>query len=94
MREGLAMSKQPTHTITLVPWRDLGFGEKLALDMTRAMLWALEPDERMTVLISLMAAQIDSMVENEDQIDALIDVLRMQLKLTSLHHEKEDQHRV
>ena len=35
----------------------------------------------MTVLINLMAAQIDRMVENEDQIDALIDVLRMQLKM-------------
>ena len=31
----------------------------------------------MTVLINLLAAQIDGMVENEDQIDALIDVLRM-----------------
>jgi hypothetical protein len=35
----------------------------------------------MTVLINLMAAQIGTMVETEDQIDALIDMLRMQLKL-------------
>ena len=34
----------------------------------------------MTVLINLVAAQIDTMVETEDQIDALVDVVRMQLK--------------
>ena len=41
----------------------------------------------MTVLINLMAAQINSIAENEDQIDALIDVLRLQLKL-SLPHDR------
>jgi hypothetical protein len=33
------------------------------------------------VLLNLMAVQIEDMVETEDQIDAILDVLRMQLKL-------------
>jgi cellulose biosynthesis protein BcsQ len=77
---------RPAHLITLEPWRSLGFGERLALEAATALLWPLQPDDRMTVLLNLMAAQIDSIAENEDQIDALIEVLRMQLKL-GLHHE-------
>jgi hypothetical protein len=53
------------------------------------LLWPLQPDDRMTVLINLIAAQIGTMVENEDQVDALIDVLRMQLKL-SLGENRHD----
>lgn len=73
---------RPAHTIMLAPWRGFRLGERVALDAITAMLWPLKADDRMTVLINLMAAQIAEMVETEDQIDALIDVLRMQLKLT------------
>jgi hypothetical protein len=72
---------RPAHTILLKPWGGLSFGERLALDAATALLWPLKDDDRLTVLINLMAAQIDTMVETEDQIDALVDVLRMQLKL-------------
>lgn len=85
---------RPAHTITLHPWRSLGLGERLALEASTALLWPLQPDDRMTVLINLMVAQINRMVESEDQIDALIDVLRMQLKLSLPHAAQEDQHRV
>jgi hypothetical protein len=71
----------PLHTITQQPWRSASVGERLALEMTALMLWPLSDDDRMTVLINLMAAQIDRMLEHEDQIDALIDLLRMQLRL-------------
>jgi hypothetical protein len=71
----------PLHTITQQPWRSASVGERLALEMTTLMLWPLSDDDRMTVLINLMAAQIDRMLEHEDQIDALIDLLRMQLRL-------------
>jgi hypothetical protein len=84
---------KPGYTITLLPsWRSASVGERVALEMTTAVLWPLQHDQRMTVTINLLAAQIDAMVENEDQIDAIIDVLRMQLKL--VHHATEDQHRV
>ncbi len=77
------------HTITLTPWRGLSLGERVALETATALLWPLQPDDRMTVLINLIAAQIGTMVENEDQVDALIDVLRMQLKL-SLGENRHD----
>jgi hypothetical protein len=88
---------KPGYTITLLPsWRSASFGERLALEMISATLWPLQHDERMTVLINLLAAQIDNMVENEDQIDAIIDVLRMQLKLKhwGAGYGAQDRHRV
>lgn len=78
---------KPGYTITLLPtWRSASFRERLALEMISATLWPLQHDERMTVLISLLAGQTDRMVENEDQIEAIIDLLRMQLEL-GLRHE-------
>lgn len=71
---------RPAHTITLKPWRGLSFGERVALETTTALLWPLKDDDRLTVLINLMAAQVDAMAENDDQVDAIVDVLRMQLK--------------
>lgn len=53
----------------------------MALETTTALLWPLKDDDRLTVLINLMAAQVDAMAENDDQVDAIVDVLRMQLKL-------------
>ena len=64
------------------PWRGLSFGEKVAIEGTTALLWPLNDDDCMTVLLNLLAAQIDGMVETDDQIDAIIDLLRMQLKLS------------
>ena len=72
--------RQPAHTITLAPWHGLSFGERFTLEATTILLWPLPPDDRVTVLINLLAAQIESMVENEDQVDAIVDVLRLQLK--------------
>jgi hypothetical protein len=72
---------RPAHTIELVPWRGTSVGERIALEMTSMALWPLEDDARMTVLINLLAVQIDRMVTEDDQIDALIDLLRMQLRM-------------
>jgi hypothetical protein len=73
---------RPAHNIVLLPWRGLSFGEKVAIEGTTALLWPLSADDRMTVLLNLMAWQIDGMVENDDQVDAIIELLRMQLKLS------------
>ena len=73
-----------SHTITLEPWRGLSLGERVALEAASALLWPLNADDRMTVLLNLLIAQIDGAVENEDQIDAIIEVLRMYLKLKTL----------
>ena len=73
--------KQPAHTITASPWRGLGFGERVALDAMTAMLWPLQPDGRLTVLLNLLASQIQDMAENEDQAEAIVEMLRMHLRL-------------
>ena len=73
---------RPAYTIMLQPWRDLGVGERIVIDATTAMLWPLTADDRVTVLLNLLAAQIDGMIETDDQIDALMEVLRVQLKLS------------
>jgi hypothetical protein len=72
------------HTITLEPWRSLSLGERVALEAASVLLWPLNADDRMTVLLNLLTAQIDGMAENEDHIDAIIDVLRMYLKLKTM----------
>jgi hypothetical protein len=82
------------HTITPMQYRDASFGERLGLEMVGAVLWPLGSDERMTVLLSALGAQITDTIETEDQIEALIDVLRLQLKLRLHDAKKEDQHRV
>ena len=53
---------RPAHTIELVPWRGTSVGERIALEMTSMALWPLEDDARMTVLINLLAVQIDRIV--------------------------------
>lgn len=70
------------HTLTQTPFRSASFGERLGLEMISAVLWPLGDDERMTVLLSMLGTQIIDMVDTEDQIDALIDVLRARLKLS------------
>ena len=52
------------------------------LETATALLWPLKDDDRLTVLINLMAAQVDTLwPKNDDQVDAIVDVLRLQLKL-------------
>ncbi|MBT1509490.1 hypothetical protein KIP88_03150 [Bradyrhizobium sp. SRL28] len=74
--------KQPAHTIELTPWQSASIGVRVVCEATNAMLWPLQPDDRMTALISLLANHICDVAENDDQIDAIIDVLRMQLKMS------------
>ena len=73
--------KQPAHTIELTPWQSAGVGVRVVCEATNAMLWPLQPDDRITALISLLAHHVEDVAENDDQIDAIIDVLRMQMKI-------------
>lgn len=72
---------RPAHTILMQPWRTASFGERMALEMTTLTLWPLKDDDRMSVLINLLASEIDRTITDDDQIDALIDLLRLQLKM-------------
>jgi ATP-dependent 26S proteasome regulatory subunit len=71
----------PLHTIEVAPWRGLSFGERVALDTATALLWPLKTDDRMTVLVNLLADQIDAIGGSEEQVDAIIEVIRMNLKV-------------
>jgi hypothetical protein len=73
--------KQSAHTVTLEPWEGACFGVRVALEASTALLWPFAPDCRMTILINLLADQIFEIAASDDQIDAIIDVLRLQLKL-------------
>ena len=72
---------KPAHTIVLTPWQDAGVGVRVVCEATNALLWPLQPDDRLTALISLLAHHIPDVAETDDQIDAVMDVIRMQLKM-------------
>jgi hypothetical protein len=75
------MTKQPAHTIVLEPWDETSVAVRVVCEATNMLLWPLTPDDRMTVLINLLADHIGDVAENDDQTDAIIDVLRLQLKM-------------
>lgn len=85
------MAQTAFHSITPMPWEASSFGERVAVDTITAVLWPLRDDARMTVLISLLATQTADIATDDDQIDAIIDLLRPQLVA---YHETQDQHRV
>jgi hypothetical protein len=82
------------YTITPMQYRHTSFGERLGLEMVTTVLWPLDNDARMTVLLTALGAQITRTLQTGDQVDALIDVLRLQLKLSLHDGKKKDQHRV
>lgn len=66
------------HTISFQQaWENVSFRERLALEAGSALMWMLDFDQRITVLANLLADEI----ENEDQIDAITDALKQNLKL-------------
>lgn len=73
---------QPAHMITLEPWRETSFSVRLAVQTMLLLLMPLKVDDRMTALISVLGDEILAITETEDGIDAVLDALRMQLKMT------------
>jgi hypothetical protein len=67
------------HTITLDS--DASPGVRIACQMGLMSLRMMQPDDRMTVLVSLLVSQIDAVTESEEEIDAIIDMIRMRLRL-------------
>ena len=73
--------KPPPHAIVIEPWRKLGFGNRVARDVIGMVVRPLSLDSRMSVLISALAEHIYEVADTEDQIDAVMDVLRMAMKM-------------
>lgn len=62
--------------ITVDQWGGVSFGERWALEVASAILWPLGEDQRITVLINLLASQLD----NEEQVNAISDMLKLSLR--------------
>jgi hypothetical protein len=72
---------ETVHRIRLQPWEQGSFGERVALTMGSTILWPLSHDDRLTVLITLLSQEILAVAENEHAVDAIIDALRVKLKI-------------
>jgi hypothetical protein len=70
------------HTINLDPYRSATLGERVGLEMGTMLLWPLQHDERMTILINLLDAEISAIADNGDAVDAIVDLLKLKLKLS------------
>jgi hypothetical protein len=66
----------PRHAIILEPMTGLSFGERWGLDAGTAILWPLNFDQRITVLVNLLAAQLES----DTQAEAVGDMLKMSVR--------------
>jgi hypothetical protein len=66
-------------SVTSEPWNRLSFGVRWALQTITAMLWPLESDQRITILMNLLAAELRNGVD-EGEIDVVIEILRHELK--------------
>lgn len=70
------------HTVTVVPWRGFSTYSRVLLEAGTAALWPLQPDDRLSVLINLLASEVVNIAESDDQVDAIVEILSMHLKMT------------
>jgi len=64
--------------IILEPIAGLSFGERWALEVFTAIMWLLNSDQRITVLVNLLARQL----QTDTQAEAVGDMLKMSVR----HH--------
>jgi hypothetical protein len=62
--------------ITVEQCGGVSYGERWALEVASMILWPLGGDQRITVLINLLASQLD----NEEQVNAISDMLKLSLR--------------
>ncbi|MEY9235350.1 hypothetical protein ABIF78_007673 [Bradyrhizobium japonicum] len=68
------------HSITLET-SEGSFRLRLALNMTSMTLSPLQIDERISVLMTLLAKEVVTVADSDDEIDIIINMLRLNLKL-------------
>ena len=64
------------HAIILEPITGLSFGERWALEVSTAIMWPLNNDQRITMLVNLLARQLES----DTQAEAVGDMLKMSVR--------------
>jgi hypothetical protein len=69
-----------THRITTESVLSLRISERLALEMITTVLWPLDTDERIGLLLTTLADNIADVAETDEEIDALVERLRVQFK--------------
>ena len=69
------------HTITLEPYDDQPFSTKLAINMATIALTSLSKDERLTVLLTLLEQALPDVVDDREQLDAVIEAIGLRLKM-------------
>jgi hypothetical protein len=74
------------HQITTESVLSLRFSERLALEMVTAVLWPLDTDERIGLLLTTLADNVADVAETDEEIDALIERLRLHFKLELDRH--------
>jgi len=70
------------HTITLERFDDQSFGLRLSATMAGIALGSLSPDQRVTVLLSLLVRGLEETLDDEDEIDDLVEEIRLMLKVS------------
>jgi hypothetical protein len=69
------------YSVIATPFEATPFGERLALHMVSISVWPLKIDDRVSVLMTALGIEILPQVETDDQIEAVLDQLRIQMKL-------------
>jgi hypothetical protein len=70
-----------THRITAESILNMRFSERLALEMITASLWPLAADERIGLLLTMLADNLCDVAETDEEIDAIVERLRLHIKL-------------
>jgi hypothetical protein len=69
------------YRITAAPFETSSFSERLALQMIGTSVWPFKKDDRISILMTALGIEILPQVETDDQIEAVLDQLRIQMKL-------------
>ncbi len=72
--------RRRAHQITTESVLSLRFGERLALEMITTVLWPLDTDERIGLLLTMLADNVADVAETDEEIDVLVERLRFQFK--------------
>ena len=70
------------HQITTESAVSLRFSERLALEMITTVLWPLDTDERIGLLLTTLADNVADVAETDEEIDILAEKLRFHFRAT------------
>jgi hypothetical protein len=72
------------HQTTTESVLSLRFSERLALEIITAVMWPLNTDERIGLLLTTLADSVADVAKTDEEVDALVERLRLHFKLACL----------